>query len=100
MTITTDKPRQSHFTIRRGTCGVDETYDIVHRESDQVIAWLPFWDADAETKREAQLLVRALNAFRNRGGFLVKDAFFEAVHCERDWESLSESELTADKSAL
>ena len=85
MTTTTDKRRQPHFTIRRGTCGVDETYDIVHRKSGQVIAWLSFWDADAETKRDAQLLVRALNVFRDRGGYLVKETFFDAVHCEPEW---------------
>lgn len=84
MTTPNEHRRPSHFTIRRGTCGVDETYDIVHRDSDQVIAWLPIWDADAETKREAQLLVRALNAFRHRGGQLVKAAFVETVHVEQE----------------
>jgi hypothetical protein len=84
MTISTNNRRLSHFTIRRGASGVDETYDIVHRESGQVIAWLGFWEADAETKRDAQLVVRALNVFRNRGGHLVEEAFLAAVHSEPD----------------
>ena len=85
MTVSTNQLSHSHFTLRRGTCGVDETYDIVHRDSGQVIAWLSFWEADAETKRDAQLLVRALNTFRDRGGYLVKETFFDAVHCEPEW---------------
>lgn len=92
MTITNGNRRPSHFTICRGSCDIDETYDIVHRESDQVIAWLPFWDADAQTKREAQLLVQALNAFRNRGGQIVKDAFMETVHVQQDGEALSNAD--------
>jgi hypothetical protein len=91
MTTKTDQGRPSRFSIKRGTAGVDETYDIVHRESGQVIAWLGFWEADAETKRDAQLVVRALNVFRNRGGYLVEEAFFAAVHSEPDIGSLEDS---------
>jgi hypothetical protein len=79
--------RKSYFTICRGTDGVDETFNLVCKATGRVIASLPFWEADMETKREAQRLRRALDDFYDRGGYFFIDQF------EKSSDALSKHHL-------
>ncbi|MEZ6063983.1 MAG: hypothetical protein R3C19_26865 [Planctomycetaceae bacterium] len=72
MTKETSTTNQSSlwFGYCRGTDGCDDTFDIVFLPTDEVVASLPFWDAEAETRDEAERLVASLNDCYRRGGQL------------------------------
>jgi hypothetical protein len=73
------KMPRSFYSIYRGTNGCDETYDIVCNLTGKCIALLGFWEADAETLRDARLMVRALNRLHHRGGFFFLGCFAESM---------------------
>ena len=83
MTTITDKRQQQPdtltFTYRRGTSGVDDTFDIVFLPTDRVVASLPYWDEEAATQAEARRLTDALNALQSRGGSFCMPALVEAA---------------------
>ena len=67
------------FAARRGTDGCDETFDIVCLATDRVVASLPFWDNPAPVKREATMLVAALNNFFDRGGCFFGKSLLKSI---------------------
>lgn len=77
-TTTKPEPHVSHFTCNRSTDGCDETFDIVAVATGEVIASLPFWYDEPETRREAQQLIAALDAFYARGGYFFMPALLRA----------------------
>ncbi|MEZ6064131.1 MAG: hypothetical protein R3B90_00135 [Planctomycetaceae bacterium] len=63
------------FMIRRGTDGVDKTFDVVYRENGTIVASFHYWYAKAEARRQARQLTAALNAFYRNGGLLHLSGF-------------------------
>ncbi len=82
MTLTplnTATKRIRPFWVRPGTDGVDETFDVVCRETGTVVAAFHYWYAEAEAKRQARQFTAALNSFYRTGGMLHLHGFI-ATH--------------------
>jgi hypothetical protein len=81
MTKSTKKSRttNSHFIYIPGTDGCEETFDVVCLKTGDVIASLPYWYQEMETRRDTKLLIKALNRFCSRGGYFFAKSLLEAL---------------------
>ena len=75
------------FDYYPGTDGVDETFDIICHDTNQVVASFHFWTRREQCRRAARQLVAALNALYDNGGDLRIDEFVAAHrHLERKYQ--------------
>lgn len=70
-TPTNRSPREPKlFDCRPGSDGTELTFDIVYLPTEMTIAATTYWYAEANAKRIAQAMVRALNSFYDQGGYI------------------------------
>lgn len=75
---TSPSDRTRFFTIRPGVDGVDETFEIVCRETGKVVAHFGYWEAREAALRGARQFTAALNAFYRFGAYIEIESFAEA----------------------
>lgn len=77
----TKRNRKSRpFYYVRGTNGVDETFDIVSRDTGKGIASFHFWERAKEAEANARIAVAALNKFHRIGAAIRFHDCIEAYH--------------------
>jgi hypothetical protein len=67
------------FEARLSTDWYDRTFDIVCLSTDRVVLSLPFWGDAHIVKREAKLMVKALNQCFDRGGYFFVTSLVKSI---------------------